>query len=469
MQGMLRPFTPMGMSAMRVATAQYFESVGIPADPFDGHPGVVDAAGRMYLDITGFIRYRPARAKLPAAMAIYGPRVTDGGAAGPGGSALRARCRAGRTGCARCIAGGGAAGARAWSPGWSAPSSGRPTARERAFRAAARGATREPATAGELTTAADRLRFAMAVQGCVPAASACGRCCRRSTPPCSPGRPRSRLLAGVATESEVDETLRGMPHNVTTEMDLALWRLAAGAPASTAICCCTPRPPELAARYLAGELPDIGLDEFLRRYGHRGAAEVDVGVPRWAEDPTPVFAAIAGYLRVTDPGAGARTGASPGRRTRPRRRSTKLVRRARRTRPVRARWRASCCAAPGRIAGLRELPKFAWLYAFARDAPATARGRGRASRARPAGPGRRHHVPRPPRGLRGRATAPTCGTLVAARRADYERETAPPHRPRAAAVRRNRPGGAGAAPVRPPTGRWPAWRPRRVRPPAGPG
>ena len=46
MQGMLRPFTPMGMSAMRVATAQSFRSLGIRADPFEGHPGVVAAAGR---------------------------------------------------------------------------------------------------------------------------------------------------------------------------------------------------------------------------------------------------------------------------------------------------------------------------------------------------------------------------------------------------------------------------------------
>ena len=36
----------------------------------------------------------------------------------------------------------------------------------------------------------------------------------------------------VAVESEVDETLRGMPYNVTTEMDLALWRLAADAGSS---------------------------------------------------------------------------------------------------------------------------------------------------------------------------------------------------------------------------------------------
>jgi pyruvate,water dikinase len=76
MQGMLRPFTPMGMAAMRVATAQWLESVGRAADPFEGHPGIVDAAGRMYLDLTVVVRSRRLRAKLPAALKMYGPRVS---------------------------------------------------------------------------------------------------------------------------------------------------------------------------------------------------------------------------------------------------------------------------------------------------------------------------------------------------------------------------------------------------------
>lgn len=170
------------------------------------------------------------------------------------------------------------------------------------------------------------------------------------------------LLAGVATESEVDETLRGMPHNVTTEMDLALWRLAAAAGSHRDLLLHTP-PAELAARYHAGELPEIGLGEFLRRYGQRGAAEVDVGVARWAEDPTPVFAAIAGYLRVTDPEQAAdRRFARAAEEAVAK--IDELVRRARRTRPVRARVVRFLLRRSRTLAGLRELPKFAWLYAF---------------------------------------------------------------------------------------------------------
>ena len=172
------------------------------------------------------------------------------------------------------------------------------------------------------------------------------------------------LLTGVATESEVDETLRGMPYNVTTEMDLALWRLAAAAGEHRDLLLHTP-PAELAARYLAGELPEFGLGEFLRSYGHRGAAEIDVGVPRWAEDPTPGVRRDRGLPAGHRSGAGRRTGASPGRPEEAVAKIDELVARARRTRPIRARCAGFLLRRSRALAGLRELPKFAWLYAFA--------------------------------------------------------------------------------------------------------
>jgi phosphohistidine swiveling domain-containing protein len=172
------------------------------------------------------------------------------------------------------------------------------------------------------------------------------------------------LLAGLAVESEVDETLRGAPYNVTTEMDLALWRLASAVAGEHRDLLLHTTPAELAARYPAGELPEFGLGGFLRRYGHRGAAEVDVGVPRWAEDPAPVFAALAGYLRVTDPDDApdrrfARAAGEAAAKI------EELVARARRTRPVRGRVAGFFLRRSRQLAGLRELPKFGWLYAFA--------------------------------------------------------------------------------------------------------
>jgi rifampicin phosphotransferase len=359
MQGMLRPFTPMGMSAMRFASALYFTSVGVPTDPFEGPPGIVDVAGRMYLDLTGFVRYKAVRAKVPDAMKIYGPRVADAlirvlddprFAPIPGRPyrlrttiAVTARVAPGMiAGLVSAIA--------------------RPArARKRAFRAAA-DVQRISHVPESLSTTTERVRFAAELQG-----SFMSRGMAEMLPPLYASMLARvgaiGLLKGVATESEVDETLRGMPNKVTTTMDLALWRLASAAGEHRDLLLNTP-PTELATRYLAGELPDFGLGEFLRAYGHRGAAEIDVGVPRWAEDPAPVFAAIAGYLRVTDPEQAAdlrfaRAAADAVAKI------DELVARARRTRPVRARLAGFLLRRSRALAGLRELPKFAWLHSFA--------------------------------------------------------------------------------------------------------
>lgn len=358
MQGMLRPFTPMGMSAMRVATALSLTGVGIPADPFVGHPGLVDIGGRMFMDITTFVRAGSVREKLPASMAVYGPRVSA--AVGrvledPRFAPVPGRPYRLRTAVPVAIR---------LAPGMLVGLVGAvldpAQARGRAVRATAmvRLDARPPVQPG---TAEERIRFAMDVQGTFMRMGM-----REMLPPIYAGiiarQVAIALLAGVASESEVDETLRGMPHNITTEMDLALWSLAAAAAPHRDLLLHT-APAELAARYRAGSLPDIGLDEFLRAYGHRGAAEVDVGLPRWAEDPGPVFAAIAGYLRVTDPEQApdrrfARAAADAEAKI------DELVARARRGRPVRARLAGFFLRRGRAVAGLRELPKFAWLYAF---------------------------------------------------------------------------------------------------------
>jgi rifampicin phosphotransferase len=356
---MLRPFTPMGMSAMRVATAQFLRSVGVPADPFGTPMGIVDAAGRMYLDITGFVRSKSMRAKLPGAMKVYGPRVRtamERVLEDPRFAPERRRPYRLRT--ALMVT------ARL-APGLIAglvSSMVRPDkARARAFRAAAEIRLQSRPAEG-LTTAADHLRSAMALQGPFLKAGM-----TTMLPPLYAymfARAAAVwLLEGVATESEVDETLRGMPYNVTTEMDLALWRLASAAGEHRDVLLHTP-PAELAARYLAGELPEFGLGEFLRSYGHRGAAEIDVGVPRWSEDPTPVFAAIAGYLRSTDPeqAADQRFARAADEAVA---KIDELVGRAKRTRPVRARCAGFLMRRSRALAGLRELPKFAWLHSFA--------------------------------------------------------------------------------------------------------
>src|SRR4029079_9338495 len=68
-------------------------------------------------------------------------------------------------------------------------------------------------------------------------------------------------------------------------------------------------PPDLGALatgFHAGTLPTVlqnGLAAFLRRYGHRAVAEIDVGMPRWSEQPEHVLGALSNYLRLDDPDA----------------------------------------------------------------------------------------------------------------------------------------------------------------------
>ena len=121
---------------------------------------------------------------------------------------------------------------------------------------------------------------------------------------------------------------RSLPYNVTTEMDLALWQAAqviavtrrrrqafAAAP-----------PAQLAADYLAGRLPPVAqmaVAIFLHQYGMRGPGEIDIGRPRWREQPEPIMQVLQSYLAIDDPasapdavfapggGAGGRGGAGP--------------------------------------------------------------------------------------------------------------------------------------------------------------
>lgn len=116
----------------------------------------------------------------------------------------------------------------------------------------------------------------------------------------------SKLLEDVATPHEMQVVLRGLPHNPTTEMDLELWALASliQADALAAQVVCETPPEQLARQYREGILPptlQLGLAEFLHAYGHRGVAEIDLGLPRWSEDPMHLLGVLANYLQLKDP------------------------------------------------------------------------------------------------------------------------------------------------------------------------
>ncbi|MGW2340001.1 PEP/pyruvate-binding domain-containing protein [Streptomyces sp. NPDC001661] len=108
----------------------------------------------------------------------------------------------------------------------------------------------------------------------------------------------------VRTEpGELQTVLRSLPNNVTTEMDLDLWALARtirAEPDAVAVFQDSDVH-ELVARYRAGDLPSVaqeGLGAFLRQWGHRAVAEIDLGLPRWSDDPAHIIGIVRNYLRL---------------------------------------------------------------------------------------------------------------------------------------------------------------------------
>ncbi|HEY5901684.1 MAG TPA: PEP/pyruvate-binding domain-containing protein, partial [Anaerolineales bacterium] len=101
------------------------------------------------------------------------------------------------------------------------------------------------------------------------------------------------------------EVTRGLPHNVTTEMDLALWETAQDIrrDPESARRFASGSAPELAQMYLHGSLPGAAqraVARFMERYGMRGVGEIDLGNPRWREQPEPIMQTLLSYLQITD-------------------------------------------------------------------------------------------------------------------------------------------------------------------------
>ena len=157
---------------------------------------------------------------------------------------------------------------------------------------------------------------------------------------------------------------RGLPHNVTTEMDLALWQAARQIQSDPAALAAMQQaePGAMAAAYLAGRLPgpaQAAVAAFLERYGVRGVGEIDLGRPRWSDDPTPVMQALQSYLRIEDAGQAPEAVFARG-AVEAEKAIDRLVEALRRTPRGRiksrlTRWAARRMRA---LAGLRESPKF---------------------------------------------------------------------------------------------------------------
>jgi pyruvate,water dikinase len=120
-----------------------------------------------------------------------------------------------------------------------------------------------------------------------------------------PGMGALNLLTKIGGDdaSLALEITRGLPDNVTTQMDLALWQAAKqirGDSEASAIFE-GHSAEELSHQYLKGELPataQSAVAHFMARYGMRGVGEIDIGRPRWHEDPTPVMKTLRSYMQI---------------------------------------------------------------------------------------------------------------------------------------------------------------------------
>jgi rifampicin phosphotransferase len=242
-----------------------------------------------------------------------------------------------------------------------------------------------------------------------------------------------RLLGADARPGDLATVLRGLPHNVTTEMDLELWDLATRLRADGEAGAAVLREPaaELAARHRAGTLPPVlqhGLQGFLDRYGHRAVAEIDLGVSRWAEDPTHVLGVLGNYLRLDDPDRAPRRVFDRAAAEAEAMVAT-LTDRARRRGRLRGRAVGLALDRARQLAGIRELPKSLIVLVLAR-----ARGELLGIGADLAAAGRLARAEDVCFLDLGEVAAALDGRpvreLVAARRADHDREMGRRHVPR---------------------------------------
>ncbi len=115
-----------------------------------------------------------------------------------------------------------------------------------------------------------------------------------------------RLAASLPDGSQTAlELTRALPHNPTTEMDLSLWAAAHTIRDDAAIAkyFAQADPSTLAAEFLAGALPAAAqttVTRFMEQYGMRGIGEIDLGRPRWREEPAHIMQILKNYLLVED-------------------------------------------------------------------------------------------------------------------------------------------------------------------------
>lgn len=299
-QGLTRPLTPMGMAAFRLIAGAVARNTGFDVpEPRNGPAPYRQAGQRLFVDLTPVVRSRVGRAIVPRVFDIMEARsaaVLRRLFADPRFSVtIRSPWPVLRHVVPAAV--------RGRVPQSAVQALLRPDAalrRVEGFGARHRAALAVPPGA----TAAERLKHAerilteelFPIVPAVLALPALGFALLAA----------AGKLANLGPEpGALQPVLRGLPNNVTTEMDLALWQFAMVIRDSGAAAVFEEASPqELARQYCTGGLPAVvhsGLSDFLARYGHRAVAEIDLGMPRWSDDPTHILGVLANYLKLDDP------------------------------------------------------------------------------------------------------------------------------------------------------------------------
>ncbi|RDG36687.1 PEP/pyruvate-binding domain-containing protein [Streptomyces corynorhini] len=298
-QGIQGPLTPLGLSGLRLVASGMARLAGLPVpDPYAGPSAYAESGNRMFLDITTALRGAGGRAALPGLLKMVDnqtAKLVDELFADP----RFAPTSTSKAGLVRRL---GRIAVRAGVPLRVAEAVLRPAAaRARVARVGARHAERF--VTPDAVSPRQRLETVrrLLLEG-VPSLFP-----RMVPVPAVGGAALGialKRLGDDVSEEEGLALLRGLPHNVTTEMDLGLWQLAdrvrrqpeaAGLLRDSTAA-------ELLRAYRDGALPAVlqqGLGDFLDAFGHRAVAEIDIGAPRWTDDPAHLFGVLAGYLSLT--------------------------------------------------------------------------------------------------------------------------------------------------------------------------
>lgn len=363
-QGVLDPITPLGQDVFRFLAAGFGRIYGLNFTPYS-QTGLLSAGERLWINVTNLLRYKLGRNFVRYVFTVIDPvfheaamRIMDDPRLPPMAGPVKLRTRAYifrlifRAGS--FMLGGLIAPARMRA---------RQERRINAFVENARMAAQSAPNLGERVVRFEKLlvETPMSMLVSLVPTVAVGQ---------AVFQPLVRMSASLPDgHNTALELTRGLPHNVTTEMDLALWdvsRAIYADPASRSIFRGA-EPAQLAAEWLRGNLPPAAQSAvagFIERYGMRGLAEIDLGRGRWKEDPTPLMQALQSYLDIPEessPQAMFERGAVQAAAARER-----LVGMIRKTRMG---WLKAPLAnfAAGRVrelAGLRETPKFVVIRIF---------------------------------------------------------------------------------------------------------